>query len=70
MNQVRHKDRRLYNKLKRYWKRFLMKETELDYTRYERYPLFDALTNTGNMVDYLLNQHEVFNDTYRMAQEL
>lgn len=70
MNQVRHKDRRLYNKLKRYWKLFLMKETELDYTRYERYPLFDALTNTGNMVDYLLNQHEVFKDTYRVVQEL
>lgn len=70
MNQVRHKDRRLYNKLKQYWKLFIMKETALEYTRYKRYPLFDSLTNTGNVVDYLLDQNEVFKATYRVVQDL
>ncbi|MGX7109700.1 ISL3 family transposase, partial [Facklamia miroungae] len=70
MNQVRYKDRRLYNKLKRYWKLFLMKEKKLEYTRYERFPLFDSLTNTGNVVDYLLNQNEVLKNTYRVVQDL
>ena len=47
-----------------------MKETSLEYTRYKRYPLFESLTNTGNVVDYLLDQNEVFKDTYRVVQDL
>ena len=70
MNQVHHRDRRLYNKLKRYWKLFLMKETELEYTQYKRYALFEALTNTGNMVNYLLDQNQMFKNTYRTVQNL
>ena len=47
-----------------------MKETEIEYTRYKRYPLFDNLTNTGNIVDYLLDKNEVLKNTYRAVQDL
>ena len=70
MNQVKYHDRRLYNKLKRYWKLFLKKETDLDHTHYRRFTLFDSLTNTGHIVDYLLDQDQVFKESYRMVQNL
>ena len=70
MNQVKYHDRRLYNKLKRYWKLFLKKETDLDHTHYRRFTLFDSLTNTGHIVDYLLDQNQVFKESYRMVQNL
>ena len=70
MNSVHHKDKRLYHKLKRYWKLFLMNDMQLVYTNYQRLPLFDFLTNTGNIVDYLLAQNNEFKDTYRMVHSL
>ena len=47
-----------------------MNEMQLIYTNYQRFPLFDSLTNTGNIVDYLLNQNKAFKDTYRMVHNL
>lgn len=70
MNQIRYQDRRLYNKLKRYWKLFLIDEGQLVYTLYERYRLFEELTNTGNIVDELLNKNEQFKTIYHIVQNL
>ena len=47
-----------------------MKETDLEYTQYKRYARFEALTNTGNMVNYLLDQNQMFKNTYRTVQNL
>ncbi|EHR37466.1 hypothetical protein HMPREF9708_00645 [Facklamia languida CCUG 37842] len=70
MYKVKYQDRWLYNKLKRYWKLFLKKETDLDHTHYRRFTLFDSLTNTGHIVDYLLDQNQVFKETDRIGQNL
>ena len=70
MNKVKYQDRWLYNKLKRYWKLFLKKETELDHIHYRRFTLFDSLMNIGYIVDYLLDQNKIFKETYRMVQNL
>ncbi|MFP5527414.1 transposase [Peptococcus simiae] len=50
MNQIRHKDGKLYRKLKRYWKLLLINPDKLTRYRYDRFRLFDHLTNTGNIV--------------------
>ena len=46
MNQVCYKDRRLYNKLKRYWKLILKNRDELQSYNYKYYRLFDWLTHS------------------------
>ena len=69
MNQVKYHDRRLYNKLKRYWKLFLKKEIDLNHTL-QGFTLFDSLANTGHIINYLLDQNHVFKETYRMGQNL
>ena len=69
MNQGKHHDRRLYNKRKRYQKLFLKKEADLHHTL-QGFTLFDSLTNTGHIINYLLDQNHVFKETYRMGQNL
>lgn len=70
MNSVKYRDSKLYRKLKRYWKLLLMDPKELTYTTYDRFPLFDYLTNTGNIVDYLLDQDETLKATYHLVHQL
>lgn len=70
MNEVRYKNPRLYNKYKRYWRLILMDENHLKYTTYHKFPLFDHLTNTGSIVEYLIKQNETLLYTYRTVQTL
>ncbi|MGY3725684.1 ISL3 family transposase [Granulicatella balaenopterae] len=70
MNSFKTKNRRLYNKYKRYWKLLLAKTETLDSYTYSRYPLFDWMTNTCGIVDYLLEQSEELKATYRIAHQL
>ncbi|AXY24639.1 ISL3 family transposase [Suicoccus acidiformans] len=70
MNEVRYKDSRLYNKLKRYWKLILKPKSDLMSTEYHRFPLFDWLTNTRSIVDYLIQHDDVLKDTYQMVHQL
>lgn len=70
MNSVRHSDRRLYNKLKRYWKLILKNPADLQATSYDRFRLFDWLTNTQGIVNYLLDHDECLRDTYRVVHQL
>ena len=70
MNYYKNKDRRLYNKYKRYWKLLLAKPETLSSFSYQKYPLFDWLTNTDGIVDYLLDQSEELKATYQIAHQL
>lgn len=70
MNTVRYKDSRLYNKLKRYWKLILKNPDTLQSTSYHPFRLFDWLTNTQGIVNYLLEQDEMLHDTYRIVHQL
>lgn len=70
MNQNRAKNHRLYNKYKRYWKLLLAKQDILQTYPYQTYGLFDWMTNTSGIVDYLLDQSEELKATYRVAHSL
>lgn len=70
MHRIRYQNHRLYNKLKRYWKVILMNPMKLSYTSYTHFALFDSLTNTGSIVDYLIKQDDVLRDTYHVVQNL
>ncbi len=57
MNAFRVPDHRLYNKYKRYWRIFLMPRENLNSWDYQPFKLFDWLTNTGGILDYLLDKN-------------
>ncbi|MFV8291127.1 ISL3 family transposase [Aerococcus viridans] len=56
MNAFRVPDHRLYNKYKRYWRIFLIPRENLNSWDYQPLKLFDWLTNTGGILDYLLDK--------------
>ena len=70
MNQVRYKDRRLYNKLKRYWKLILKNRDELQSYNYKHYRLFDWLTHSQGIVDYLLQEVPTLKPEYETVHQL
>ncbi|MGO4942235.1 transposase [Ruoffia tabacinasalis] len=70
MNSVHNTDQSLYNKLKYYWKLILKNPAKLQATTYDRFRLFDWLTNTQNIVNYLLEYDACLRDTYRIVHRL
>ena len=70
MNQVRYKDRRLYNKLKRYWKLILKNRDELQSYNYNYNRLFDWLTHSQGIVDYLLQEVPTLKPEYETVHQL
>ena len=70
MNQVHYKDRRLYNKLKRYWKLILKNRDELQSYNYKYYRLFDWLTHSQGIVDYLLQEVPTLKPQYETVHQL
>ena len=70
MNQIRYKDRRLYNKLKRYWKLILKNRDELQSYNYKYYRLFDWLTHSQGIVDYLLQEVPTLKPEYKTVHQL
>ncbi|MGH2089710.1 transposase, partial [Aerococcus urinaeequi] len=63
-------DHRLYNKYKRYWRIFLMPRENLNSWDYQPFKLFDWLTNTGGILDYLLAKNPLLKDTYNIVHNL
>ena len=70
MNAFRVPDHRLYNKYKRYWRIFLMPRENLNSWDYQPFKLFDWLTNTGGILDYLLDKNPLLKDTYNIVHNL
>lgn len=70
MNIVRYANHRLHNKYKQYWKVLLAKEDKLHYQTYTYYCLFDWVTNTQGIANYLLNQDKVLAGRYRVVHDL
>ena len=68
MNGFRTTHRRVYNKFKRYWKLLLKNPSDLHWRHYQRFPLFDWLTHTQGIVDYLLDQSPAFKASYDCIQ--
>ena len=70
MNQLRYKDTRLYNKLKRYWKLILKNRDELQSYNYKYYRLFNWLSYSQGIVDYLLQEVPSLKPEYETVHEL
>ncbi|MGF3073700.1 ISL3 family transposase [Facklamia sp. P13055] len=70
MNTFRNKDNRLYNKHKRYWRLIMTPRNKLHTTTYQRYRLFDWITNTSGIVDYLLASSSELKVTYEVVHHL
>lgn len=70
MNGCKHKNPRLYNKFKRYWRLFLLSPDQLKSGEYMSFPLFDWMTNTDYIVEYLLSKDESLKATYYTVHQL
>lgn len=60
----------LYNKLKNYYKLLLKDRSKLDRVHYNKYRCFNKVMCQADIVDYLLEQDEVLNNTYHLYQQL
>lgn len=70
MNTHRVHNKRLYNNYKRYWRLILSPRERLDTWEYHKFRLFDWMTNTGGIVEYLLERNEILKNTYRIVHGL
>ena len=70
--KVMKKDKKNYNKLKRYWRLLLKSQDELDNTRcrWKKYWCFDKMMTQSDIVDYLINIDKELNETYEIYQSL
>ena len=64
------KEKKNYNKLKRYWRLLLKSQDELDNTRWKKYWCFDKMMTQSDVVDYLINIDKELNKTYEVYQSL
>lgn len=70
MSEFRNPDYRLYNKYKNYWRLFLIPRENLDTWHYQPFKLFDWLTNTGGIVEYLLYKNPMLKASYNIVHNL
>src|SRR5699024_11135907 len=70
MNEFRNPNHRLYNKYKSYWRLFLTPRENLDTWHYHPFKLFDWLTNTGGIVEYLLDKNPMLKASYNIVHNL
>ena len=64
------KDKKNYNKLKRYWKLILKPRNKLDISKWKKYKCFDSLMTQQDIVDYLINTSEELKQTYNVYQNI
>lgn len=63
-------DKKLYNKLKRYYKLILKDQSELDCVHFRKYTCFDKMMSQQDIVNFLINQDETLKNTYNLYQNL
>ena len=68
--KVMKKDKKNYNKFKRYWRLLLKSQDELNNSKWKRYWCFDGLITQSDIVDYLINTDKELNETYEIYQSL
>lgn len=64
------KDKKNYNKLKRYWKLILKPRNKLDISKWKKYKCFDCLMTQQDVVDYLINTSEELKHSYNVYQNI
>ena len=68
--KLMNKDKKLYNKLKRYYKYLLKDRSELNCLNFHKYRCFNKMMSQLDVVDFLLKQDEVLRNTYFLYQNL
>ena len=64
------KDKKNYNKLKRYWRLILKPQEELDNSKWRKYTCFSNLMTQSSIVDYLINIDKELLNTYEIYQNI
>lgn len=64
------KDKKNYNKLKRYWRFILKSQDELNNTKWRKWTCFDHLMTQSDVVNYLINTSEELKETYEVYQNI
>lgn len=67
---VMKKDKKNYNKFKRYWKLILKARDELDSSHWKKFRCFDNLMTEVDVANYLINSNEELKNTYQAYQDL
>lgn len=67
---IMNKDKKNYNKFKRYWKLILKERSKLDIKNYQHFRCFKGLMCQEDVVNYLLEQNIELRDTYEVYQDL
>ena len=64
------KDKKNYNKLKRYWRLILKPQEELDNSKWRNYTCFNNLMTQSSVVNYLINIDKELLNTYEIYQNI
>ena len=64
------KDKKNYNKLKRYWRLILKPQEELDNSKWRKYTCFSNLMTQSSIVNYLINIDKELLNTYEIYQNI
>lgn len=64
------KDKKNYNKLKRYWKLILKPSNELNNSKWRKYTCFKEMMTQSDVVNYLINTDNELLETYNVYQDL
>ena len=64
------KDKKNYNKLKRYWRLILKPQEELNNSKWRKYTCFSNLMTQSSVVNYLINIDKKLLNTYEIYQNI
>lgn len=67
---VMKKDKKNYNKMKRYWKLILKSQEDLDCSKWKKFTCFPSLMTEVDVVKYIINSNDELKETYTVYQQL
>lgn len=67
---IMKKDKKNYNKLKRYWKLLLKDKDELDFEHWKKFTCFSEFMTQSDVVNYIINTNKELKATYEVYQTL
>ncbi len=68
--KIMNRDKKNYNKLKRYWKLLLKDISKVDYVKYRYHPSFRKQIREIDIIDYLLDLDPVLEASYRLYHDV
>ena len=67
---IMKKDKKNYNKLKRYWKLLLKSKDELDFEKWKKFTCFNKFMTESDVVNHIINTNDELKQTYIVYQNL